>query len=299
MKSKQLKPYHGIIVFIIAIVLLFFVFSAAQYFFGMVGLAITELGFLLLAVIPAVIWKQDLKEVFPIKMPKFRELAGTVLIWIVAYFFGGLAVQISGIFLPGSLEQTSEAMSNMFTSVPFFFSFLIIAVLPAICEEALHRGIILHTFKGIKSDWMKILLMGLIFGIFHLSGLRFATTAILGVGLTYVMVRSGNMILPIFFHFINNALSVTANYLTSGLDSSELGAAVPDPLMVAGSYLILGCGIPLLILFGTMLMNEKEKRISGRKLVIAVILCLVLLVAMFITGILILMPFVMESAGYL
>lgn len=299
MERRRLRPYHGIIVFGITILLLFFVFSGLQYFFGMTGLAITEIGFLLLAVVPAVILKQDLREVFPIKRPRFRELVGTVLIWVSCLLLGGLAAQISGFLLPGRLETTSEVMSTMFTSVSFFFSFLIVAVLPAVCEEALHRGFILYSFKGIKRDWQRIILMGVIFGIFHLSGVRFATTAILGLGLTYVMIRSENILVPVFFHFINNALSVTVNYLMTGTVPTTPEVGMPAPLMVISSYLIIGCGIPLFLLFGTMLMNEKEKRLSGKKLVVRVILCLALLIIMFLAGVLIMAPFVMESAGSL
>ena len=37
------------------------------------------------------------------------------------------------------------------------------------CEEALHRGFIQYSFQSVRSDWVIILSMGFIFGLFHMD----------------------------------------------------------------------------------------------------------------------------------
>lgn len=68
-EEKQLKPYQGIIIFILVILLIIFVAVPIQRKWGIYGLALTELIILLLAIIPAIILKTNLKEIFPVKKP--------------------------------------------------------------------------------------------------------------------------------------------------------------------------------------------------------------------------------------
>ena len=42
---RRLTPLHGIAAFVIIMLLFLFVFAPLQYYFGMLGLALTELGF--------------------------------------------------------------------------------------------------------------------------------------------------------------------------------------------------------------------------------------------------------------
>jgi membrane protease YdiL (CAAX protease family) len=48
-------------------------------------------------------------------------------------------------------------------------SLLIMALTPAICEEALFRGLILHTLKDVKNPTVLMLIVAFLFGAFHLD----------------------------------------------------------------------------------------------------------------------------------
>lgn len=292
-ERKKLTPVSGVVTFIIMIVLMIFVAGPVQYYLGMTGLAITEILILLTAVVPALILRQDLREVFPIKLPKIREFFGTICIWIACLLFVFLGTGVVMYFFPQQMTATSQGMNELFVSIPFFLSFIIVAILPAICEEALHRGFILHTMKGIKKDWVRVLVMGIIFGVFHLSPVRFLTTGILGLGLTYVMVRSGNLLLPILYHFFNNAFSLImtniAMGMTSGVQAAETAAVTQNDLIaVVGVYLFMASIAPFLLLGGCILMHDKEWRASrtGKWLVIRIVICVVLFLAMLAAGML-------------
>ena len=123
--------------------------------------------------------------------------------WFGTFLLGTLVTLIVGFFFPDGMAEVGIAMNDIFTSIPMWIAYLIIAVMPAICEEALHRGFILTSMKPIKREWIIVLVMGLIFGLFHLDPYRFAATAILGMALTYIMLKTRNILMPALFHLIN------------------------------------------------------------------------------------------------
>ena len=259
-KQRKLKPWYGIILF--ALVIVFLVFGAApiQMRLGMGGVALTEIILLAMALIPAILLKADLKEMFPIKKPKIRQVIGVVLIWFGTFLLGTLVTLIVGFFFPDGMAEVGIAMNDIFTSIPMWIAYLIIAVMPAVCEEALHRGFIQATMKSIRREWVIVLVMGLVFGIFHLDPYRFAATAILGMALTYVMLKTRNIVMPALFHLINNSLSVIVTFATAKslqtMEQTNTSAALSSGLGI-GSYLIIGVAIPFLILAGVVLLRDK------------------------------------------
>ncbi len=292
-KQKQLKPYHGIGVFILVVLMLPFVAAPIQREWGMYGLAITELMILLFSLIPAIIFKVDLKEIFPIKKPLIRQVFGVLFIWAGCYIAILLLSLVILYFFPEGITEVSSELHSVITSVPMGVAFFIIAIMPAICEEALHRGLILSSFASIKKKWVTVLLMGVIFGIFHLDPYRFLPTAILGMAITYIMIETENIVLPVLFHFINNASSTFASFATKTQDMQLAELNRGSILISISSYLIIGAIIPFLLLLGSRLIHSKEvtnetedttvikKRKSKR--ITATVFCSVLMVMLGVT----------------
>lgn len=255
--TKQLKPFQGITVFILVILTTLFVAAPIQRAWGMYGVALTELIILLLAVIPAMIFKINLKEIFPVKKPLLSQIFGVLTIWCGSYFAVLLITLVIGYFFPGGLTKVNNGLQNVFTSVPMGVAFLIIAVMPAICEEALHRGLILSSLASLKNKWMIVLSMGVIFGVFHLDPYRFLPTAVLGMAMTYIMLETRNILLPILFHFINNALTTFMSFTTKSQTAlTEINSGMI--LNAIATYFIMGAIIPFLILLGSRLIHRKE-----------------------------------------
>ena len=197
----------------------------------------------------------------PIKLPKIRHVVGTVILWLGIFLLATLSTLVIGYFFPDSMAQTAEMMGDLMTSVPGILAFLIIAVMPAICEEILHRGFILTSMRSIKKDWLVVLIMGLIFGIFHMDPVRFLATGILGAALTYVMVKTKNILLPVLFHFINNAVSVIASISSQSMMENVSNEAMKSSLSSGaslGAYLVLGSLAPLLLFAASRLLTKKD-----------------------------------------
>ena len=290
---RQLNPVYGIAAFIIIEIIFFVVFAPLQYYFGMLGLALTELGLLACTLLAVKLTGQSFREVFPLRRPKFGQVLGTLVLWGGCFLSTMLATLVLMYFFPEGFLQASSDINSIFNTVPAPVQLLIVAVMPAVCEEAMHRGFIQHSFQSVRSDWVIILSMGLIFGIFHMDPYRFLPTAILGIGLSYVMQKTHNIFLPALFHFVNNFISVAPSLGTSvettaeSIDISGLLTSRPFILMGIGSYLMLGALAPILLLAGSHLLRKASgslpQRTEGR-VIAAVILTLTLSGLMFIAG---------------
>ena len=290
---RQLNPVYGIAAFIIIETIFFVVFAPLQYYFGMLGLALTELGLLACTLLAVKLTGQSFREVFPLRRPKFGQVLGTLVLWGGCFLSTMLATLVLMYFFPEGFLQASSDINSIFNTVPAPVQLLIVAVMPAVCEEAMHRGFIQHSFQSVRSDWVIILSMGLIFGIFHMDPYRFLPTAILGIGLSYVMQKTHNIFLPALFHFVHNFISIAPSLGTSvettaeTIDISGLLTSRPFILMSIGSYLMLGALAPILLLAGSHLLRKASgslpQRTEGR-VIAAVILTLTLSGLMFIAG---------------
>ncbi len=261
-KRFALKPWHGLILFSLVIVFLLFGAAPMQAALGMGGLALTELIILAFGVLPLFFFKPKAAEVFPVKRPRVRHIFGTVLIWIGCFLFSMVATLILSSFFPSQMSETSDYIRVMFTSVPGVIAFLIVAVMPAICEEALCRGFILTSMRPLRREWLIILVMGLLFGVMHLDPMRFLATSILGAGLAFVLLKTKNILMPMLFHFLNNALSLGMSFLVSGHPELTDADAVSSALSsgtAAATYLILGSVAPLLLFCGWLLLRDKKQ----------------------------------------
>ncbi|MBO4243150.1 MAG: CPBP family intramembrane metalloprotease [Clostridiales bacterium] len=275
--QKKWQIWKGVILQVACIALLLFVGFQMQVYWGMIGLVATELMFLIVAVAYALIKKTPLKEVFPIKKPRGRHLAATFFIWVGGLLFGLLGLGISSFLFPKLLGDTVTGLHEFLIGdsvLAAVISFLVVACMPPFCEEAIERGAVLSHFRSLKGkDWVIVLVMGIFFGIFHLDPVRFLTTAVLGAALTYVMVKTDNMIYPMLLHFVNNAFSTLLANLSSLIYGSDaVDVAVESysnfdramGLQLISSYLILGFAAPVMIALGMTLFQEKLPKNADR-----------------------------------
>lgn len=253
--QHKLKPWQGFALFTVLIALFLTVCSYMQKHLGMLGLLLTEVLFLALAVGFCLIRGVKIKEVFPIKKPKVRDIFGCLFLLMASQSFAMIASIMVGIIFPSWTKDATEISEFLFSGNAII-SFLIVAISPAICEEAIHRGAILSCFRSIKKDWVIVLIMGVLFGINHMSPLKFLSTAILGAVLSYVVVKRNNMLLSMLIHFANNAYSTVLGLYAAKV-SGNTDASAAFSLNTLAIYMILGFSAPVLLVLGCMLIDPK------------------------------------------
>src|SRR5690606_13806402 len=94
------------------------------------------------------------------------------------------------------------------TGKPLYLTLLAVALAPGICEELMFRGTVLGLVRKRLNPLQSSLLVGLLFGLFHLSIFRIIPTGFLGVILTFLTIATGSIIPSILLHTANNAVLV-------------------------------------------------------------------------------------------
>ena len=91
---------------------------------------------------------------------------------------------------------------------------LVIAFIPAIGEEIVFRGLIQNEmYRATRNPHTAIWLTAIIFSAIHLQFLGFVPRVLIGAFLGYIYYWSGNLLIPIMAHFLNNGLQLLGIYL--------------------------------------------------------------------------------------
>ena len=263
---KTLKVYHGIIMLILSAVCVFFVSPILGANLGLYGTLLNEILLLVLAVALTAVVRGDFKQVFPIHKPKLSAVFGTILLWIGSFLAIMIIIMIIAYFFPEEVIGVSQGLGMEFASLTFIISFVIVSISPAICEEAVFRGVVMHSFDNGKNKWIAIVVTGLIFGAFHGNIWRFVPTALLGIMLGYIVYETDNMIYGALFHAINNAMPLLSIFAMKSMYSNEMFqsqmSTMTDngiPLISIGMYVMYGAAIPLLLTIGNYLIHKGTK----------------------------------------
>ncbi|MEE4176625.1 MAG: CPBP family intramembrane glutamic endopeptidase [Bacteroides sp.] len=164
-------------------------------------------------------------------------------------------------------EEGAEEVTKMFLDVSswqaLLFNLFMIAVIPAIGEEFIFRGIVLRVLKQWFGNMhLAVWASALLFSAMHLQFFGFLPRLLLGLLLGYMFVWSRNIWVPVFAHFFNNAAAVIFYYLHFNgyikIDIEEVG-------MGAGTiYYVLVSVVLLIALFAWFRNYEgrRDKRLS-------------------------------------
>lgn len=180
--------------------------------------------------------KKKTKEVFKdfnVKKINFKAVLITILIGFIVYFLNLAIASFFNIFIYGTGYDPSFGMSSASTSYPtinFIKDIIVTAILPGICEEFCHRGLLVNGYKQL--DMKKtILLVGFLFGLMHLNIEQFFYATVIGMFLTFLVYVTGSIIPSMIVHFMNNFMGLYLTYasfhnLPLGKFSEKLGNAL-------------------------------------------------------------------------
>jgi membrane protease YdiL (CAAX protease family) len=150
-----------------------------------------------------------------------------VLVGAAATLLLVLAFQVFVMPPPREASAFAELMKKVMT-LPGWQLYPLVALLPPVCEELLSRGFLFSSFRARFGDAKAILLSALLFGLLHLDVHRIPATALAGVALGYVRLRTGSIVAPILFHVTYNGLLLAAErhrFIDDELPMAAVGAA--------------------------------------------------------------------------
>jgi uncharacterized protein len=125
-------------------------------------------------------------------------------------------------------KQTSDMMSALLRmdSLPSLFIHLFIfALLPAVGEELLFRGVALRMLFNYKPNiHFAVIFSAIFFALMHAQVFNLLPIMLAGILLGYIYYLSGSIWLGIFAHFVYNGVQVVAVYLSDNKIISEQAA---------------------------------------------------------------------------
>lgn len=148
------------------------------------------------------------------------------------------------------LEEQNESVIILLTKdyrwISFLKNILVMAIIPAICEEFFFRGALQSFFiKSFKNKHIAILVTAIIFSIIHFQFYGFIPRVLLGVYLGYLTIWSGSLLLPILAHFLHNFLSISIDFISNM--GNKTGNDI-DLFEIQGIYLYLGIAALLVVM---------------------------------------------------
>ena len=144
------------------------------------------------------------------------------------------------------LENDAQSATKAFLTTNSFsvylINLLVLAVIPALGEELLFRGV----FQRIFHEWWKnihiaVWVSAFLFSAMHMQFYGLIPRLVLGAFLGYLFYWSGSLWLPIITHFLNNAFAVTAFYLNGNIaeEAETIGTGEGATLQVLISILLV------------------------------------------------------------
>ena len=215
-KGTMPSVSDGVILYALGLVLLIYVGSYIQLKLKMTGIVLTQVMIISLPLLFAYYIKSDFKKVFSLKLPKIKHLFGAACLWFGTYLLAMVITNIIMYYFPQNQEIVEGLNNALFIKNNLLLNLLIVAAMPAICEEIFFRGFILTSFKNNKKSYRgAIIFSGILFGLMHMDFIRVVPTSILGIAFAYAVCKTNSIAVSMFMHFLNNGFAVVVTHISS------------------------------------------------------------------------------------
>ena len=239
-------------------------------------MAFTHLGFFIL---PAIFFPKLLKtprNEYLLLNRKPGWLSPVMAILVLLFFFPLANYSIwlnEQLVLPESWSALEEAMRTAEDDVAarfkvmqtgglgtLFLNIVLIALLPAIGEELVFRGIIQKLFaRWTKNIHWGIWISAAVFSAIHFQFYGFLPRMLYGALFGYLLVWTGSIWVPIIAHFFNNAMALTLNYLEV---NGQIPAGTEDFGTNGEWWILLASMLPLVAVIWWLKRRSRWQEIS-------------------------------------
>lgn len=190
------------------------------------GYVITEFGLILFPVfIYVIINDLNVKHIFKLNKLTAKDI---LMACVIALFLWILSESISVVWvflIQNIITIASLPMTPPDNTLVLFLQIVVIAIIPAICEELYFRGFLLTGYMefGYKKA---VFISGLLFGLMHLNMATIPSMIVLGMALAYTVYKTDSIFASMIIHFINNTISILilSYSKSSGMQNGSINA---------------------------------------------------------------------------
>jgi sodium transport system permease protein len=159
--------------------------------------------------------------------------------------------------LPPQLRVVLEAIEQKFaaTGGPWL-AIVLLAIVPAICEELTYRGFILSGLRRSGHHWRAIVISSLFFAVTHAIMQQQVNAFFLGLVLGYLAIQTGSIWPCIVYHLVHNTTACLVS--SSGLLEKGLLKKMPGEDLYAAAAFFCSTLLAVALLFWFSRLRPRE-----------------------------------------
>ena len=143
---------------------------------------------------------------------KKMKIADMLLALLFGILIKPVMTLISALSMVFAKNVIGASVFEIADRVPFLVCLLFVAVMPAVMEETVYRGLFYNEYGKIN-PLKAALLSGLMFGIMHGNINQFCYATALGIVFSFLVEATGSIVSTMLVHFWTNAASVVMFYI--------------------------------------------------------------------------------------
>lgn len=140
-------------------------------------------------------------------------------------------------------ETTAQSYASFLSAnsiIDYISVFLVVTIIPAVCEEFFFRGYVLKSFEFKYSPFISALFTSLFFSMYHIYPYQFIPLSFLGLYLGIAAYMSDSIVVPVVIHFLNNTIAIIMFFAGSPDDINSTGDISFNSLKTAVMIFIVG-----------------------------------------------------------
>jgi uncharacterized protein len=156
--------------------------------------------------------KLNFKEVFRLNKLGLLPAAIIILAAIPAIYAAGMFNSIFLYFFQALGDIPNDSVPIPQSILQLITGILVIGISPAICEESLHRGILLKAYEK-RGSLKAVVISAIMFGFFHFDLTNLFSPIFLGILIGYYVLRTNSIFAGVLAHFIHNSILEVMGFL--------------------------------------------------------------------------------------
>ncbi|MCD8306770.1 MAG: CPBP family intramembrane metalloprotease [Clostridia bacterium] len=168
-----------------------------------------QIGILLAVIVTMRFDNVHFRQAFPVKCHPKYFIIGALIIFGLMFSLSWVNTWFISLFENlGYVPRESTSYYPTLSGGLIVPALLVIAVLPAICEEALFRGVLFNSVNRSIGSIPAIFIVGFCFSLFHGSPEQTVYQFIAGCLFAFIAMRSGSILPSVMMHFLNNGVII-------------------------------------------------------------------------------------------
>ena len=192
-----------------------------------IAVAVGQLG---LVVVPAIAMRAtgcDARALGLVR-PKLRFVVAAALVGASAWYLNIRLVEL----LPFP-STDSRSLAQLVEQPSLGIVLVCVAVVPAICEELLFRGVLVRGLASRFHPWLAVIAAAIAFSLYHVNPIQMIPTLTLGLAFGAITLRGGSALPTMVAHALNNgiAILVVRGELPFAIDADQTGSIDRHPTL--------------------------------------------------------------------